>query len=1202
MPEQIKMPDSLRQYLITDMIGQKIEDFTIMNILGCGNTAVTYEVVDKNDFRHALKLVTRESYMDRAPFREIARFSQTQDERYLVFPKDTGDWSVKVHNKNYEFIWFKARRVVGETLENFLKSSENWCGDLEIKLYLEHMTIALEELARLQFSHGDLHERNIMREVIGRNGKKPEIRYVIIDFSEAHPINYPEEGLLEDIECFGQHLRKFTDAINVKKAISEEEKKVLEALTHIPGLVNGMSSESMRIFKPGDILDRFMYGLQAVEKQPQELQDPFNPLHTENITDERLLTKLFAEVWWKKELEKNKNLLLVGPRGCGKSMIFKRLRLKTKIKGGKEKEVKQDSYVAFYIPCESVFYLRFSRLSKTEVDKYKDALILFFNMAFLDEICSTLGILKETPSTLYPKIIDLLKEEIGPLLSQLNLQTIITNMSEISMYATNIMRNIRRSIAYSEDFQAKGTTEFVTRLVQIIKAEIPNLSGKYFAFFLDDYTDGYVPIALQEILHPIIAQRSPDVCFKISAHMFGSIYNFPRPLSLDEGRIISVINLGSAYLGLNKSRKEGDLLLEILNNRFKNNRAYGGTIEKWLGETSYPGGRTLSQSLHDKTVHTKVYYHGTDCLKRLCTGDYHEMIRIVGEIFREAKIEPGAEVVRIQPSIQDRVIYRASREYLSRVRHIRPDGQKLYDIVDSFGRLSKSLVRTRTVKQGKTSKGKTRREPFDLLTIYVDDITKASTASKSIWQRLQKASIFVNIGLAASQKSFVAERGTLRRIYCPAFRTTLTDSEHLELTKMDFEYFMDKPDEFCKDQLRRRTRSTQIEKLWEEPEGVQLVTEPEIPLAYFPKEEDKVDFDKFASDQWTQSVSYLPPLVELENAIPKETNYDLFIGAMGFEERTSKACESLLRLKTNVNKAVLLEFDRYYDDTEKKREGYENILNNLTRGGSHRILNAPVDSEDHGFPQRLKKRLDTVISTTDPNIVFDCTSCPSLILSQTIAVLLDIGCNLTILYSEAAKYYPTAEEYAAAQPQRYPIGLLGPYEGVGYVAQPTLLQGDDTGEHPVLLVLFPTFNSERTAEVLNNIDPAERIWIFGEPHDLSCNEYRIEMEKSYAATIMSPRDKWSLISTFDYKNTLLALGGVYKKYHSNYRITIMPHGSKMQTIAVNLFAKAHDTSLAFAMPKDYNPKRYSEGCSKVWAIQFGNTKDTMNKLRLARVI
>ena len=176
----------------------------------------------------------------------------------------------------------------------------------------------------------------------------------------------------------------------------------------------------------------------------------------------------------------------------------------------------------------------------------------------------------------------------------------------------------------------------------------------------------------------------------------------------------------------------------------------------------------------------------------------------------------------------------------------------------------------------------------------------------------------------------------------------------------------------------------------------------------------------------------------------------------------------------------------------------------------------------------------------------------------------------------------------------------GPFEGVRYVAKPPLLQADDIGESPVLLALFPTFNTERTDGVLAKLDPAERIWFFGQPHDLAKNSFRIDMEKYYAAPIMCSGDKWSTLNTFDYRKTLIALGGLYSKYHFDYRIVIMPHGSKMQTLGVNLFAAAHETSRVFATPQKYDPEKYSEGCIQVWGIELGQTQTCIQKLRSVR--
>ena len=1211
MPEQKQMPKRLLQHLKSRMAPEDIPGFTIQRILGDGNTAVTYEVVDRNGLPWALKLVFKDSYGNRAPFREIGRFAKARDERFSAFPKETGDWDLQLGNRNYEFVWFKSRCVRGQSLEAFLASNTDFDATVEVTRYVQNVTVALEELHFLGFSHGDLHGRNIMREVVGEQGIFPEIRYVLIDFSEAHAVEEAQEGLSKDIEEFGRHLRAFYDAICRREAISREDEKLLGAVSHIPGLLNGTAPESMAISRPSHVLDRFREALRPTEEAPTSLIDPFYPFSAEYIANEALLTDLcFMDVWWASKLTENSNVLLIGPRGCGKTMIFRRLRLRTKAVAGKKDEITADQYLGFYIPCESIFFMRFADLTEVDIEAKKDALLLFFNMAILSEVSSALSCASDALGPVSQSVSmlrKLLEEQIGVLWHELRFPSSVVNLDELGTLAESVMRHIRKSLAFGVHIHPTATLDFVARLVRVLKDQIPSLSDRHFIFFLDDYTEERVPTRLQEVLHPTVCQRSSDMCFKLSAHMFGSIYNVQRPLALDEGRNIEVINLGTAYLNRNMRRVESRILVKILDARLKHSAKYRGTIREWLGDTSYPGGRTVSRALHDSDTRSKVKYHGLKCIMDLCTGDYSEMIRLVGNIFREANLEPGSAVRRIDPAIQSRAIEKASREYLSRIRHIRPDGQKLYNIVNCFGQLSRNLLYEHPlVRQGKDSRGRVREDPYDLLNIYVDNVMSASKAARRVWERLQKASIFVDTGVATSQRSMVADRATLRRIYCPAFRTTLTSSEHLQLTKDQFEWFMDKPEEFykhCRENVAAMT-APQL-ALWAQADTALTEEQQQyeyIPSQCFPEDRDKVDLVGNAPSDWAKVVASLPELVPLENVIAENSRFDVYLGAMGFEERTAEAPALLARKGIRVEKAFLFEFDMYYTATAKRRESYERAVEQITFGKPYRPINAPVSVPDPIFSERLTDTLATASVSGPIKILFDVTSCPSLIMSQTLTHLLDSDCDVTIMYSEAADYYPAKDEWESGKVRPFGTMVQGPFAGVRFVARPPGLQADDLGELPVLLVLFPTFNTERTAGVLADLEPAERIWLIGEPHDLARNCYRIDMAKAFAAPNIHPGDQWSLLTTFDYRKTLLALASIYEDRRFRYRIVIMPHGSKMQTLGVSLFSSVHQASQVFATPKTYNPDRYSSGCVQVWGLSLGHTKSLVRRIRASRAI
>jgi len=340
----------------------------------------------------------------------------------------------------------------------------------------------------------------------------------------------------------------------------------------------------------------------------------------------------------------------------------------------------------------------------------------------------------------------------------------------------------------------------------------------------------------------------------------------------------------------------------------------------------------------------------------------------------------------------------------------------------------------------------------------------------------------------------------------------------------------------------------------------------------------------------------LPDLIPLNSEKEfSEEEYDIFFCALGFEERCLTIPQKLADIKHfKCKQALYFEYSTNIEDNEVNKPGLIRAFQKFANSWDSR----QCDVED--FTKDLRGFLNQIVkSQENPKIIFDISVCSSKLLISVIKVLFEFDIYLRIVYSEAKTYHPTFEEFEK-EPEKWTSEEgFGIAQGVGNVIPSPEYPGARR-ENPDLIIAFPTFKPERTKAITTYIDESllirsekRIIWMVGDPH---MDEETTRKRKDIIRAInkISEGVPSYEVSTLNYKKTLEVLEQIYKSKNLDFHINISALGSKMQSLGLALFGYIRpDIPVYLAIPKEFNPRQYSEGCKGIWIIDFGK----LNKIR-----
>lgn len=324
---------------------------------------------------------------------------------------------------------------------------------------------------------------------------------------------------------------------------------------------------------------------------------------------------------------------------------------------------------------------------------------------------------------------------------------------------------------------------------------------------------------------------------------------------------------------------------------------------------------------------------------------------------------------------------------------------------------------------------------------------------------------------------------------------------------------------------------------------------------------------------------------------PGPDRHDLLICAAGFEDRATHMVERLRQSAHTVSKAIVLDYNSNTEDNARMRQELVARVNDAV-ADVHII-------DDRGTESEFDRRLQALVPA-NARVLFDVSACSGAYLLRVMRALFHHAqsntVDLDIAYASAHEYKPTQEEAdALIEKLRNGDASDGSTLGLDYDADenaqiiaPGDVRLEPVSEHAVVIC---GFNADRVSASLDKIDTSFNIdrdhpnvkFISGHP-PRARDEWRHGVMNSINGDRISEK-----ASTLDYQETLRLLEAAYADTEPRSRLTVLPFGSKMQSVAVALFAEAHsDVRVQMLPPVSYGGAGYSHGVGETYLLPLGD--------------
>ncbi len=561
--------------------------------------------------------------------------------------------------------------------------------------------------------------------------------------------------------------------------------------------------------------------------------------------------------WWKKLfvssvparsriLEPDIATVVTGPRGCGKTMLFRRLSERLMVECGPVDGLPDAAtFAGFYLNANDIADA-FADFPATPTAVDNGRLICYANLCILADFLAVQGARhaksnEELAPELYSGLKAWLADGPGPLrlVAGENLLERLRSIVETIKWRFPTTAGEPESPGYAEMSQHV----WLRRFFADARRWCAWMASKAVFIFVDDCSTPRVSISMQRVLNRLFLQRTSEFICKVateSATTFvaedssGKILQDGDDYQLidmaeeslfmtDEERARFLNEVFERRLSLD-ARVDGDSrsLPALLGHSGKGKTEFARLLRQDVeGEEVRQAAKVAGVSRRRGATRPKALYHGWDMFTGLWSGDTRIMIQLVQDLVEESCGEAEGEPARrVTPETQDRVFRNRGGQWLEAQRRNEPTdpeaverelvgfrnrepafdwtggsyGGHLKAVVEAF------VVSARVLLLGpvyEIQEGSTVREvPRMAFRLEIIDEFRVSGLAAEIYKDLIRYGLFMRDARGKSVRGAMVPRLYLRRFLLPYCTLSLSKRDSVPLRCAEFVKLLVTPDVF----------------------------------------------------------------------------------------------------------------------------------------------------------------------------------------------------------------------------------------------------------------------------------------------------------------------------------------------------------------------------------------------------------------------